>query len=161
MHIIAGMHNSFNEQLTPRLQLVIHSIKKSQALTTPQRVRLPITLEKMWSIKQILSVQPVISCSGQHVAWLSFFGSSVLVNSLSHVTPTMTHHFTCLSRTSLLITEIDYLGATEDTLLCPVLGMLPYLARRGACAGPLFLTEDGQGLTRQYFCTAINSINPH
>jgi len=36
--------------------------------------------------------------------------------------------------------------------------MLPYLARRGTHTGPLFLMENGQGLTRQYFCTAINAI---
>ena len=50
-----------------------------------------------------------------------------------------------------------YLGAT-NTEVCPILGILPYLAQRGAQPGPLFLTENGQGLTRQSFCTALNSV---
>ena len=58
MHVIAGLHKSFSEQLTPRLQLVMRGIKKSQALASPQRIRLPITLQIMQSIKQVLSNQP-------------------------------------------------------------------------------------------------------
>jgi len=38
VHVIAGLHNSFNEQLTPQFQLVICGIKKSQALTTQSQV---------------------------------------------------------------------------------------------------------------------------
>ena len=47
-----------------------------------------------------------------------------------------------------------YLGAT-NTNVCPILGILPYLARRGTQPGPLFLTENSQGLTRQIFCTTL------
>jgi len=50
-----------------------------------------------------------------------------------------------------------YLGATNSDI-CPIFGILTYLARRGSQPGPLFLTGNGQGLTRQSFCSALNSV---
>jgi len=50
-----------------------------------------------------------------------------------------------------------YLGATDETL-CPVRGMLPYLALRGDHKGSLFMLNDGRGLTRQLFSTALNNL---
>jgi len=181
MHIIAGLHNSFNEQLTPRLQLVIRGIKKSQALTTPQRVRLPITLAIMQSIKQRLSDQP--HSYSNIMLWaaccLAFFGflrvSEFTVPCHTDYDPSLHLSLQDISidnRDNPRILKVNikqsktdpfrqgvqiYLGAT-DTPLCPILGILPYLARRGVRTGPLFPTEHGQGLTRQDFCTAINSI---
>jgi len=49
-----------------------------------------------------------------------------------------------------------YLGAT-DRFVCPILGVLPYLAARGNKPGPLFITENGDGLTRQTFSVLLNS----
>jgi len=57
-HVVAGLHDVFNKQLTPSLQLVFCSIKKSQALITLPRAWLPITIQIMQSIQQILSNQP-------------------------------------------------------------------------------------------------------
>ena len=56
MHIVAGLHELFSKQLTPRLQLALRGIKKSQA--SSPRIRLPITLHLLQSIKQVLSSQP-------------------------------------------------------------------------------------------------------
>ena len=50
-----------------------------------------------------------------------------------------------------------YLGAT-DRPICPVLGILPYLAAWGNQAGPLFITEDGKGLTHQFFSALLNFL---
>jgi len=50
-----------------------------------------------------------------------------------------------------------YLGATDHSI-CPILGILPYLADCGHTPGPLFITEDGYGLTRQTFSALLNSI---
>ena len=50
-----------------------------------------------------------------------------------------------------------YLGAT-DRPICPVVGILPYLAVRGNLAGPLFITEDGKGLNRQFFSASLNIL---
>jgi len=58
MHVSTGFHDFFNSQLTPRLQLVLRGIKKCQALTHLQRVRLPITLQIMYKIKEELSQEP-------------------------------------------------------------------------------------------------------
>ena len=43
-----------------------------------------------------------------------------------------------------------YLGTT-DSSVCPVVGVLPYLALRGMQDGPLFITEHGDKTDLQYF----------
>ena len=58
VHVIVGLHRSFEEQLTPRLQLVLKGIKKTQAISNIGRTHLPITLQIMSGIKDCLSRQP-------------------------------------------------------------------------------------------------------
>ena len=55
MLVTAGVHNFFNQQLTPQLQQVLKGIQKSQTLTHPPRVCLPITIQIMGNILQLLS----------------------------------------------------------------------------------------------------------
>ena len=43
-----------------------------------------------------------------------------------------------------------YLGRTGEEI-CPVRGILPYLAQCGSCPGPLFLVQDGRMSTRHLF----------
>ena len=42
--------------------------------------------------------------------------------------------------------------------MCPVNGMMPYLAMRGAQAGPLFITKDRKQLTWQLFSSNLKII---
>ena len=44
MHVVAGLHELFSEQLTPQLELALRCIKKFQASNASPEVRLPITL---------------------------------------------------------------------------------------------------------------------
>ena len=50
-----------------------------------------------------------------------------------------------------------YLGATDNPI-CPVSGILPYLAVKGTQPGPLFITNDGKYLTRILFSTRIDAL---
>jgi len=50
-----------------------------------------------------------------------------------------------------------YMGATNDRI-CPARAILSYLAERGGQVGPLFMTEEGKGLTRQMFYSALNTL---
>jgi len=50
-----------------------------------------------------------------------------------------------------------YLGVT-DRPIWPILGILPYLAAQGNRVGPLFVTEDGKGLTHQIFSALLNFL---
>ena len=50
-----------------------------------------------------------------------------------------------------------FLGAT-DSPICPVAGILPYLAVRGSQPGPLFITNDGKNLTRLLFSKRIDAL---
>lgn len=47
-----------------------------------------------------------------------------------------------------------YLGKTGKDI-CPVMAILPYLALRGASAGPLFILSDGSFLTRKKFAALV------
>ena len=50
-----------------------------------------------------------------------------------------------------------YLGVTERDL-CPLRGILPYLALRGNRSGPLFMLSDGRGLSQQLFKAALDNL---
>ena len=58
LHIIAGLHRLFEEQLTPRLQLVLKGIKRTQTISNSCRICLLITLEIMSGIKDCLNRRP-------------------------------------------------------------------------------------------------------
>ena len=174
LHVSAGLHDHFSLQLTPRLQQVLRGIKKRQALTHPPRIRLPITLQIMCQIKEVLSQEP--QSYNNIMLWaaccIAFFGflrvgeftvpgpddydkSSHLsladISVDSRTNPSLLKVTIKQSKTDPFRMEVNiYLGAT-DRPICPVVGILPYLAVRGNLAGPLFITEDGKGLTRQFF----------
>ena len=62
------------------------------------------------------------------------------------------------SKTDPFCQGVDiYLGATQKPI-CPISGILPYLAARGNRAGSLFITEDGRALTRQTFSVMLDSV---
>jgi len=50
-----------------------------------------------------------------------------------------------------------YMGATGDSI-CPFRGILPYLALRSNCPGPLFIFKDDKSLTRLHFCAELNDL---
>ena len=58
MYVTVGMHSFFNQQLTLWLQQMLKGIQKSQTFTHPLRVRLPITIQIMENILQLLSQRP-------------------------------------------------------------------------------------------------------
>ena len=180
-HVSAGLHSHFHQQLTPRLQLILKGIKKTQAISQPAKTRLPITLNIMKNIKSMLSSQPN---SYLHIMiWaaccLAFFGflrvseftvpgdnqfdeschlsfNSISIDSRDNPNQLKVH--IKQSKTDPFRRGVNiYLGATSDTI-CPVRGILPYLVLRGNHPGPLFIFKDGKGLTRHRFSTALNNI---
>ena len=50
-----------------------------------------------------------------------------------------------------------FLGTTSNNV-CPIKGILSYLAIRGNQKGPLFVFEDSKSLTRQRFSSALDSL---
>ena len=170
MHVTAGMHSFFNLQLTPRLQLILNGIQKSQSVTHPSRVRLPNTIGIMKDIMHLISQKP--KTYNNSMMWvaccLAFFGF-LRVSEFTIPSDTQFDEevHLCLDdisvdcrgnpqalRLRLKQSKTDpfrrgvsiYLGTTEN--LCPVKGILPYLAMRGNHAGPLFIYTDGRGLTQ-------------
>ena len=58
MHVTAGQHSIFTQQLTPRLQQVLKGIQKTQSATQPPKVHLTITLSVMENMKCLLLQKP-------------------------------------------------------------------------------------------------------
>ena len=173
LHVSAGLHNQFAAQLTPRLEMVLKGIKKDKAAATP-RTRLPITVEIMERLRCTLIKQPTdhnnimmwAACS------LAFFGflrcSEFTVPSQEGYSPAVhlsLQDISLDSRESPTKIQVRIKESKTDPFrhgctlclgktgkdICPIRAVLPYLAKRGAQYGPLFLTADGTYLTRGIF----------
>jgi len=181
MHIMRGRYSEFDQLLTPRLQLTLRGIKKKQASTHQPRVRLPITISILHKIQSYLSSKaPSYS---NNMLWamccLAFFGflrvseltipSGNLYDSTIHLSledirvdnrgnPRLLQVSIKQSKTDPFRRGIQlYIGAT-DRRICPIKAMLSYLAARGNRAGPLFITKQGRGITRQMFSSALDRL---
>ena len=181
LHVLAGLHDHFNSQLKPRLQLILKGIKKQQVMTHPPRVCLPITLQIICKMKEVLSQEPrsytnIMLWAACRMAFFGFMwvgeftipgpddfdGSSHL--SLSDISidsrenPRLLKVTLKQSKTVQFCKGVNiYLGAT-DRPICPVLGILPYLAAQGNQTGPLFILDNGKSLTRQTFSVLLDSL---
>ena len=181
IHVTAGVHSYFSQQLTPQLQQVLKGIQKSQTLTHPPRVRLPITIQIMENILQLLSQRPksYMNVMTWAACCLAFFGflrvseftvpSDNQFNQACHLclsdiaidnrdNPQMLQVKIKQSKTDPFRKGVNiYLGATKRDL-CPIKGILPYLALRGNRSGPLFILSDGRGLIQQLFKAALDNL---
>jgi len=54
IHLCKGLHNQFNRQLTPRLNLILTGIKRRQAAAHLARPRLPITIQMLHKTRTLL-----------------------------------------------------------------------------------------------------------
>ena len=178
MHV--GLHDDFTKQLTPRLQLVIKGVKKEKAKNTPPSTRLPITVEIMAKIREVLLQDS--SKYDKILLWaacsLAFFGflrcgeftvpSQAEYDQGAHLSlgdvavdsktaPTTIQITIKQSKTDPFRQGVQlHLGKT-DSDICPITAILPYLAIRGARPGPLFMLKDGSYLTRQRFANMIST----
>ena len=183
IHVLSGFHTDLNNQFTPRLQLALVGIKRSQAAASPQRTRLPITLQIMQKAKHLLSQK---SSYDNTMLWaaccLAFFGFL----RVSEFTVPTQHDYDASTHLSLSDISVDnrnnpqlikvhikqsktdpfrqgtdiYLGATDNSI-CPISGLIPYLSIRGAQPGPLFITKDHRYLTRLLFSQKLDTLLDH
>ena len=181
MHVTAGMCPQFNQQLTPRLQLTLKGIQRSQATSHSPRPRLPITLQLLQNIHAQLSQQPhhynnILTWAACCLAFFGFLRVSEFttpsdtqydkdchlsiddISIDSRDNPQLLKVTLKQSKTDPFRKGVDlYLGATGTTIY-PVRGLLPYLALRGHHKGPLFILKDGRYLTRQRLCSLLDSL---
>ena len=176
MHVTSGKLQHFNQQLTPRLQQILKGIRKDQAATHSPKVWLPITLQILQDIKRLLSGKPqsytiIMTWAACCLAFFGFLRVSKFTIPLQEQYDQFCHlslgDISLDNRDTLLRIHIKqsktdpfcrgieiYLGATDDCI-CPLKGILPYLALRGRRDGPLFIFSDGRGLTRQLFSSML------
>jgi len=57
-HASCSLHDMYHIVLTPRLEQVLHGIRKEQARIRPKRVHLPITVHIMTKIYSVLEKSP-------------------------------------------------------------------------------------------------------
>ena len=181
LHVSVGLNDHFSLQLTSRLQQVLCGIKKCHAVSHPARICLFITLNIMGKIKEVLLREP--QSFTNIMLWaaccIAFFGfiqvgeftipgprdydasihlsfSDIAV--VSRGNPRLLQVTIKQSKTDSFWRGLNiYLGAT-DIAICLISGILPYLAARGNKPGPLFITQDGKGLTRQAFSALLDSL---
>ena len=181
MHVSKGLHDKFNQQLTLWLQLILRGIKKHQASSHPPRIRLPIAIHILHSIRRLLSQKP--HSYANTMLWAAC--SLVFFRFLRVSEFTIPHEGSCdpschLSLQDIAIDSRDtprllqmvlkqsktdpfrkgvtiYIGTTDSTI-CPIKTVLSYLAMRGDHRGALFVTQKGKGLTRHMFSTALDSL---
>ena len=182
LHVSAGLHLEFAQQLTPRLELVLQGIKKEYLRTSQHRhTRLPITKSIMSKIRLVL--QQRTNNYNNKLLWAAcctaFFGflrcseftvpsqndydpdshlslSDVSVD--SRMEPSMIRIYIKQSKTDPFRQGVHLCLGRTGNAICPVTSLLSYLIIRKGTPGPLFVMENGQYLTRQLFGAHLNSI---
>lgn len=180
LHVTTGFHNEFNKALSPRLELILKGIKKESIKNNPPLTRLPITINIMCSIKNVLSKAPekynnILMWAACCAAFFGFLRcGEFTVPSQTGYDSTVHLSLADVSVDSIASTSLIYItikqsktdpfrrGATvclakTEKAICPVMAMLPYLALRGGKAGPLFILRDGTFLTRSNFTTLLRT----
>ena len=181
LHVTSGQHLYFTDQLTPRLEQVLCGIKKEQSFRLPMKIRLPITIQIMRQIKDLLLQTPhdYKSILMWAVCCTAFFGflrcSEFTVlkeqdyNCDAHLAyadvaidckenPQILQLHIEQSKTDPFRKGVKLSFGRTNCAVCPVSAILAYLAVRGAQPGPLFLTQQGKPLTRHYFSSALTTI---
>ena len=181
LHLTTGSPFPGQDESLPRLQLLLRGIRRVSSVRRPARSRLPITPAILRRVKAVVTSQAP-SWDGRMI-WaamnLCFFGflrsgelccpSATSFDGTAHLAPEdlSLDSLTCPSQLSITIkaSKTDpfrlgvtlVLGATKLDL-CPLAAILPYVALRGAQAGPLFRFENGQFLTRDRFVAEVRTL---
>ena len=170
----------FSTQLTPRVEMVLRGIKGEQSERQPPRIRLPITIQIMYKLRQLLQQNP--QDYDNLMMWaaccITFFGflrcSEFTTPGQQEYDPQvhLQYEDVAVDRRNnprMLTVQIKqsktdpfrqgvtlWLGKT-DCAVWPVTGILPYLTARGSRPGPLFITSKGAYMTRQSFHTQLSA----
>ena len=174
LQIMEGHHDPCMDSQFPRLRYVLNGIRRSTG-NQPVHIRLPITPEILFKLKQVWS-----NCSADPdiiMMWaaccLGFFAflrcgeftstkeghspplqvDGVRVD--DHHKPTCISLFLSKSKTDPYGKGITLFVGTTGSLLCPVAAVLAYLAIRPSTPGPLFLLSSGVPLTRETFVSRL------
>ena len=153
-------------------------IKKKQCEGQSPRIQLPITIEILYKLKQLLHRQP----NDYHnlMIWaaccIAFFGflrcskfTTLDYNPKVHLqyknvavdcrnNPGMVSVQVYQSKTDPFRQGVTLWAGKTGCPVCPVTGILPYLTARGSHPGPLFITKSGTYTTRQNFQSAVSAV---
>ena len=170
LHVSAGLHKQFAQQLTPHLEMVLRGIKREYLKSAQQQVRLPITRSIMDKIRLVL--QKRADSHNNKLMWAAcctaFFGflrcseftvpsqndydpdSHLSLSDLSvdsKIDPSMIRINIKQSKTDPFQQGVHLCLGKTGNIICPITSLLPYLMVRKGTPGPLFVMENGQYLT--------------
>lgn len=168
------------DETRPRLQLMLRGIRRATS-TKPSKARLPITPAILRQVWQVAKAMP--PSNNTSMLWaamnMCFFGflragevctptsSSydpswhLCVGDLaldSHSAPTLLSITIKASKTDPFRQGATITLGKTGQQLCPITAILPYVATRGAQAGPLFRFQDGSFLTRDRFVKEVRQL---
>ncbi len=161
-----------------KLELVLHGIKRVQALSQTAPTRQPITIELLDKLRgSWLAGTPTwderMLWAAASVCFFGFFRSGEItvpgdqsfdeschltaadVTIDSHRNPSMLRIRLKASKTDPFRVGVDVFVGWTGSPICPVTAMLEYVLIRGTRAGPLFLFKDGKLLTRSRFVERV------
>ena len=171
----------FSTQLTPRVEIILQGIKKEQSERQPPRIRLPITIQIMYKLRQLPQQNPqnydnLMMWAACCIAFFGFLRCSEFTTLGQQEYDPQVHlqyedvAVDCRNNPGMLTVWIKqskmdpfrqwvtlWLGKT-DCAVCPVTGILPCLTARGPRPGLLFITSKGAYMTRQSFHTQLTAL---
>ncbi len=161
-----------------KLELVLHGVKRVQALEQAPPKRQPITIELLDKLRGVwLAGTPTWN---EQMLWaassLCFFGffrsgeltvpsdhrfdqschlSTADITLDSYRNPTMLKIRLKASKTDPFRVGVDVFVGRTNSPTCPVTAMVDFMLIRGARPGPLFMFSDGKPLTRSKFVEGV------
>ena len=161
---------------TPRVDLVLRGIKRVKCNVASSKVRLPITPVILGDLKKVWRSNTLDNRMLWAAACLGFFGflhcAEFTISTVNAFDPSkhltlgdvlVTPDLQCSTlAVKIKMSKTDQFGKGlwiyfqhTGVALCPVEAMLEYIKLRGTKEGPLFLTSEGQPLTRSYFVGSL------
>ena len=181
LNITTEHHQAFVIQLTPRVKLVLHGIKRTQACQSLPRVRLPITIHLMHRMRAVLFQEPhsydnillwaacctaffgFLRCSEFTIPSMQVYDPSAHLSYKdlsidSRNAPSVIQVHIKQSKTDPFCKGLDCAQEKQVTDICPLKAILPYMVIRGHKPGPFFLTVDNKPLTHRRFYTLLSNL---
>ena len=181
-HLAMGFPDPRDRSSFPVLRRVQAGIKRLRAAELPhrQRIRLPITLPVLRSIREQLDVSRArdreLTWAVASLAFFGFFRLGELLPESEEAYARATHlswgdvainnaHQPTMLKIHLKRSKCDQFGRGTDVFvgrttdeICPVAATLAYFAVRGGTEGPLFIDAQRKPLTKAKFVGRIRDI---
>ena len=167
LHVASGQHHHFTDQLTTRLEQVLCGIKKEQSYRFPTKIRLPIAIQIMRQIKELLLQTPhdynsilmwavccaaffgFLRCSEFTVPKVQDYDSNVYLTYADVAidckeSPQILQLYIKQSKTNPFRKGVKLSLGRTNCAVCPISAILAYLDVRGSTTKPPIYYRPGK-----------------